>query len=171
MHSRIGSHMTYSTRGITNQTDIFLLELRTPSRSMACASLSYGGINFDNSASEKPSSHIARQRNQSGMTHSDWIHPPGIASMRSNSGATPTGSQSIDNSWSARQLLNNEARVGVCEFGPSTITARRKNSEPVYSRQKRSNLFSSLRSRGFPTDLRHDRQLRRWIGVLSWFRI
>ena len=150
----MGSHMTYGTRGMTNQTEIFLPELRIPSRSIAWASLSYGGINSDGLAPEKLPYHMFSQRIRSGMTRSDWMHPPGIASMRCNSGVAAVGSQSIDSSRSARQPLRNEGRIRTFD---AFIAAGGENLESAgHTMQKRSDRFLSLRSRGFPTDPRRD---------------
>jgi hypothetical protein len=69
-----------------------------------------------------------------------WTHPPGIASIRCNSGAkwVIPGSQSIDNSRRARQPPRNEAKVLAFD---AFITTRSEHLEPENAVQKKTDLL------------------------------
>ena len=106
---------------------------------MAWASLSYGGLILGVAVSGKFPCHMCPQRVRASMMRSDWTHPPGIASIRCNSGAKwLPGNQSIDNSRSAQQSPRNEAKALAFD---AFITVRSEHSEPENAVQKKSDLL------------------------------
>jgi len=94
----------------------------------------------DGFMSEKRPFHIFCRRTRSNMTRRDWMDPPGIASIRCNSGLIMAGNQSIDSSRSAGQPMMNEGRMDVS----TPLAVRGGNSESGHAMRKKSDLFSSL---------------------------